>query len=136
MNIPFRIIFGFLADRKFLRAITMNTICLFISTLCLLVNIVSYIFFSIEIQNFHKKLQNFKSYFELKNFWFQAVFAVFYGLSIAGMNCLSTPYLIEAVGSSKFGNANGILNLFRGVGCFFGPYLAGKSIFSSKDFIL
>ena len=42
------------------------------------------------------------------------------------MNCLSTPYLIETVESSKFGNANGILNLFRGVGCFFGPYIAGK----------
>lgn len=46
------------------------------------------------------------------------------------MNCLSTPYLIEAVGSSKFANANGILNLFRGLGCFFGPYLAGKKIFN------
>ncbi len=42
------------------------------------------------------------------------------------MNCLSTPYLIETVESSKFGNANGILNLFRGVGCFFGPYIAGN----------
>jgi hypothetical protein len=44
----------------------------------------------------------------------------------AGMNCLATPYLVEIVGSKKFSNANGILNMFRGIGCMFGPYIAGK----------
>ena len=51
------------------------------------------------------------------------------------MNCLSTPYLIETVESSKFGNANGILNMFRGVGCFFGPYIAGKKILYSFSYL-
>ena len=46
-------------------------------------------------------------------------------LILAGTNCLATIYVLDAVGSSKFGNANGILNLFRGVGCIFGPYIAG-----------
>ncbi len=42
------------------------------------------------------------------------------------MNCLTTSYLCELVGVKKFGNATGIINLFRGFGCFLGPFIAGK----------
>ena len=42
------------------------------------------------------------------------------------MNCLMTPYLTEIVEPKKFGNSVGILNLFRGFGCFLGPYLSGS----------
>lgn len=41
------------------------------------------------------------------------------------MNCLTTPYVVEIVGDKKFSNANGIVNLFRGLGCIIGPYIAG-----------
>ena len=41
------------------------------------------------------------------------------------MNSLTTMYLIELVGTKKFANANGIVNLFRGFGCFLGPFLGG-----------
>jgi sugar phosphate permease len=101
VNIPGRITFGFVADRKFIKAINMNTICISVATACLFV------------------------FYQLKSFWWQAGFAVLYGTAMAGMNCLQTPYLIEAVGSAKFGNAFGITNLFRGLGCIFGPYVGG-----------
>lgn len=41
------------------------------------------------------------------------------------MNCLTTMYLIDLVGMKKFSNATGIINLFRGFGCFIGPFVAG-----------
>lgn len=97
-----RIIFGFLCDRKVMRAIDMNTICTLIATITLF------------------------CYYFLTTFITQAIFAVVYAISIAGMNCLATPYLVEIVGSKKFSNANGILNMFRGFGCIFGPFLAGN----------
>ena len=46
----------------------------------------------------------------------------------AGMNCLTTMYLCEIIGLKRFPNANGIVNLFRGFGCFLGPWLAGELI--------
>ena len=101
VNIPFRITFGFLADRKYVSAVTMNTICFFVATLCLF------------------------SYYFLNKFWMQAVFAVLFAMASAGNNCLTTPYLIEIVGDKKFRNANGIVSLFRGLGCMFGPYAGG-----------
>lgn len=45
------------------------------------------------------------------------------------MNSLTTAYLLDIVGIEKFGNATGIVNLFRGVGCFSGPIIAGKYLF-------
>ena len=45
---------------------------------------------------------------------------------IAGLNCLTTMYLVDMVGMPKFNNATGIINLFRGFGCFIGPFLGGK----------
>ena len=36
------------------------------------------------------------------------------------MNSLTTMYLVDIVGLKKFGNATGIVNLFRGFGCFIG----------------
>jgi hypothetical protein len=44
------------------------------------------------------------------------------------MNSLTTLYLIELVGKDKFVNATGIVNLFRGLGCFIGPFIAGELI--------
>lgn len=38
-------------------------------------------------------------------------------------------YLVDLVGLEKFNNATGIVNLFRGFGCFIGPYAAGNSNF-------
>jgi len=35
-------------------------------------------------------------------------------------------YLVDMVGMQKFNNATGIINLFRGFGCFIGPFLGGK----------
>ena len=42
------------------------------------------------------------------------------------MNCLTTMYLCDLVGLARFSNATGIINLFRGFGCFLGPFLAGE----------
>ena len=42
------------------------------------------------------------------------------------MNSLTTMYLTDLVGNKKFSNATGIVNLFRGFGCFLGPFLAGN----------
>jgi hypothetical protein len=41
------------------------------------------------------------------------------------MNSLSTMVIIELVGTDKFINASGIVNLFRGIGCFVGPFIGG-----------
>ena len=43
----------------------------------------------------------------------------------AGMNCLTTKYLVQITSSEKFSNANGILISMRGIGCLIGPYFAG-----------
>jgi MFS family permease len=101
VNIPSRIIFGLLADRNFLSAISMNSICTLTACATLF------------------------TFYALTTFWMQACFAVLFAVAIAGMNCLATPYLVAIVGSDKFSNANGILNLFRGIGCIIGPYVAG-----------
>ena len=42
------------------------------------------------------------------------------------MSALSNPYLVEIVGMEKFSNGMGIINLFRGFGCFSGPYIGGE----------
>ena len=42
------------------------------------------------------------------------------------MNSLTTMYLCDLVGMKKFSNATGIINLFRGFGCFLGPYIGGN----------
>ena len=44
------------------------------------------------------------------------------------MNSLTTAYLLDIVPLDRFGNATGIINLFRGFGCFIGPYIGGESI--------
>ena len=44
---------------------------------------------------------------------------------MAGLNCLTTMYLIDIAGIEKFSNATGITNLFRGFGCFIGPFISG-----------
>jgi len=42
------------------------------------------------------------------------------------MNCLANSYINEVVARAKFNNALGIVNLFRGIACFIGPYVGGK----------
>jgi hypothetical protein len=44
------------------------------------------------------------------------------------MNSLTTAYLVDIVGVEKFGNATGIINLFRGFGCTIGPFIGGLFI--------
>ncbi|CAF1034173.1 unnamed protein product [Brachionus calyciflorus] len=100
VNIPCRIIFGILSD-KVIKAIYMNTFSVFLAS----------------VSTF--------SFYYLTTIYSQAVFAVFFAISAAGMNCLSTPYLVDIVGSKSFANANGILNIFRGISCIAGPFIAG-----------
>ncbi len=42
------------------------------------------------------------------------------------MNCLANSYINEVVARAKFNNALGIVNLFRGIACFVGPYAGGQ----------
>ena len=102
VNIPVRIIFGFVADQKIITAVNLNTGSVFVSTVPL--------FFYIIMQYFY---------------WSQILFSVVFAIGIAGVNCLTTMYLCEVVGLGKFSNATGIVELFRGFGCFLGPFLAG-----------
>ncbi|RNA00648.1 monocarboxylate transporter 2 [Brachionus plicatilis] len=101
-NIPIRVLFGFLCDRKFLRAIHMNSFCLLVATILLF------------------------GYYYLNDFKLQIIFGLFFALPMAGINCLPTKYLVDLVGSEKFRNANGITNLFRGLGATIGPFIAGN----------
>ncbi|CAF0986232.1 unnamed protein product [Brachionus calyciflorus] len=100
-NIPIRLLFGYLCDKKFLRAIHMNTLCLVVATIAMF------------------------SYYFLTSLKTQLIFAVIFAFPMAGIHCLSTPYLVDIVGSAKFRNANGILNTFRGMGAILGPFIAG-----------
>jgi MFS family permease len=58
-------------------------------------------------------------------YWSLVLFSVLFAIGIAGINSLTTPYLVELIGKEKFANATGIISLFRGFGCFIGPFLAG-----------
>ncbi|RNA36815.1 monocarboxylate transporter 2 [Brachionus plicatilis] len=100
-NIPIRILFGFLCDRKLLRAIHMNSFCLLLAAVLLF------------------------SYNYLNSFMLQIVFGFLFALPTAGINCLSTKYIVDAVGSENFRNANGITNMFKGIAVSLGPFLAG-----------
>lgn len=119
VNIPARLVFGALADK--LSPVHLNSMCAVLATVSLWI------------------------YPPLNTFILQCVFAVIFATGIckldcpppydqkliestfckAGTNCLTTPYLKEIVGMEKFSNAMGIINLFRGVGCFIGPFIGG-----------
>lgn len=58
VNIPVRIFFGFIADRKVITAIDMNTACTLVASLTIF------------------------SYYLLTTFWMQACFAVFFAAAI------------------------------------------------------
>lgn len=102
VNIPARMLYGFIADRKFISAINLNTFSVMIATIPLF---------------FYKAVQSY--------YWGQVLFSVLFAVGIAGMNSLTTMYLVDLVGMKKFSNATGIINLFRGFGCFLGPFLGG-----------
>ena len=46
------------------------------------------------------------------------------------MNSLTTSYLLDMVDIDKFANANGIINIARGIGCLIGPFFAGNFNYS------
>jgi len=102
VNIPFRMLFGLIADRRWVSAINLNTLSVLIATVPLFL---------------YKALQY--------TFWSQAIFSFLFAVGMAGMNSLTTMYLVEIVGMKKFSNATGIINLFRGFGCFLGPFIGG-----------
>jgi len=102
VNIPARMAYGFIADRRIILPINLNTFSVIIGTVPLFL------------------------YFKLSEaYWSQVIFAVAFATGIAGMNCLTTMYLVDLVGLKKFSNATGIINLFRGFGCFVGPFASG-----------
>lgn len=103
VNIPGRLLSGFLADKRWLKPVTYNT-------LAALIGVVPLMLHDCYLQ---------------KYYWTQCLFATLYALSTSGLVTLCTPYLCDIVGLEKFGNAMGIVNLFRGVGCFIGPYIGG-----------
>lgn len=41
------------------------------------------------------------------------------------MNCLTSMYVVEVVGTKHFANAFGIVSLARGLASIIGPYLTG-----------
>ena len=102
VNIPARMIYGFVADKRFISPINLNTLAVACSTLPLF---------------FYPLLA--------KHYGSHMLFSVIFAIGIAGMNSLTTMYLIDLVGMKKFSNATGIINLFRGFGCFLGPFLGG-----------
>jgi len=102
-NIPFRMAFGFIADRRIITPVNLNTLSVAVAT-------VPFFFYELVLQH---------------DIYRQAVFAFLFAVGTAGMNSLTTAYLVDLVGLEKFSNATGIINLFRGFGCFIGPFIGG-----------
>lgn len=102
VNIPFRMLLGYIADRKIVSAVNLNTVSVILVTISL------FLFPVLQYK-----------------YWSLIIFVVILAIGAAGMNSLTTMYLIDLVGTKKFSNATGIINLFRGFGCFLGPFLAG-----------
>lgn len=111
VNIPMRLFFGFVADRKILTAVNLNTIAIAIASI------------SVWIIGF------------LTTFPGQIAFGVIFAFGTAGSNALCNSYISEIVGSAKFNNALGITNLFRGIACFLGPFLGGKIAESFDNYL-
>lgn len=103
INIVFRMFFGFIADRKIISPINLNTFCVGLCTL-------GFYLYAMVLQ-----------YTTMKTY----IWVVIHSIGMAGMNSLTTMYLCDLVGVKCFANATGIVNLFRGIGCFIGPYIAG-----------
>lgn len=103
LNVPFRMLFGLISDRRWITPLNLNTLSVLIAT-------VPYFLYE-SILQYHT--------------WGQYLFSIQFAVGTAGMNSLTTAYLIDVVGLERFGNATGIVNLFRGIGCFIGPKLGG-----------
>lgn len=101
VNIPARIAFGIVADRKWISAFNLNTVS----------------FLIVALSNWF--------FFVLTNFWSQAIYAVTFAIGIAGMNSLTSVYLCDIVGLEKLTNSFGIMSIFRGFGCLLGPFIGG-----------
>lgn len=124
VNIPARLAYGFLADRRFISPVNLNSVAALIATIPL------YFYFKLQV-----------------TFSLQVLFSIFFaigtgnssfGLKIslefnfwkpfkAGLTSLSSAYLMDLVGNEKFSNATGIINFSRGLGCFIGPFTSGIS---------
>lgn len=115
LNIPFRLLYGIIADKRFMTPLNLNTLCVLVAT-------VPFFFYDTVLQY---------------SVWGQYLFAVLFAIGIAGMNSLTTAYLLDMVGLEKFGNATGIINLFRGFGCSVGPFIGGAIVdaFESKSIV-
>ena len=96
-------LFGLIADKKIISALNLNTLCVVFAT-------GPFFIYKLIL---------------MKHTWGQYVFALCFAIGTAGMNSLTTAYLVDLVGVEKFGNATGIINLFRGIGCSMGPVLGG-----------
>lgn len=109
VNIPGRLMFGYLGDAfsknksPFLSPILLNTLSL--------------TFGVFPLMAYEKFLQY--------QFWTSALFSGLYALSTSGMVIVTSLYLIDFVGIEKYSNANGIVSLFRGIGCMLGPWIGG-----------
>jgi MFS family permease len=144
-------IYGFIADKRYITAINLNTFSVLLSTLSLMFYFVlQYTFathaifsvvFAIGIGN--KILLRYRPcLFKTQD---PVFFLLFSSSKLcflsnkniqAGMNSLTTMYLCDLVGLKLFSNATGIVNLFRGFGCFLGPFLAGKLNFVFDNFVI
>lgn len=109
VNIPGRLLFGYLGDAftknksPFLSPILLNTLALTFGVVPLIA--------------YEKFLQY--------QFWTSALFSGLYALATSGMVIVTSLYLIDFVGIEKYSNANGIVSLFRGIGCMLGPFIGG-----------
>lgn len=103
VNIPGRILAGYLADKRFVSPAMLNTISLFIGIFPLFLH--------------HYYLQFY--------LWSSYLFSFLYALSTSAMVTVTTNYLMDIVGQEQFSNAMGIVSMFRGVGCSIGPFAAG-----------
>ena len=89
VNIPVRMLFGLVADRKIIAPINLNTMSVMVATAPL--------FF----------------YFALTTFSTQAIFSVMFAIGIAGIHSLTTMDLVQLVGLKKFNNGEEILDFFK-----------------------
>ena len=103
MNIPSRLIFGLLGDKRYVSPIMLNTLCLAFGILPILA---------------------YEQYLQYQ-FWTSALFSALYAVSTSGIPVVTSLYLLDFVGMEDFSNAMGIVSLFRGFGCLLGLLFAG-----------
>lgn len=101
VNIPMRLLFGAVADRRWVSSVNLNTFAVTIA-------LASCVMFA-----------------HLTTYWGMLISGFMFAFGTAGTNILPNSYITDTVGPVKFGNALGIVNLFRGISAFIGPPVAG-----------